>query len=162
MKKLYLLFTIALLVAVTIVGCQFFESPEAAAKESVDSLVAGDFERLRSRICSAQAQTIKDEEVQRVQEEFRKAEIKVDTSELSFSSEIDGDTALVKPHGKVKIESKEGSLAVDFDKGSVQLRFPQGQGSMEIDLDQAPLPKELKQASGIKMVKEDGVWKFCP
>lgn len=139
MKRLYMLVTIALLVAVTIVGCQLFDSPESAAKEVASAISTGDFGRLKGRICNAQSSGITDDAVQKAKEEFNKTNVKIDTSGLNFSAEVNGDTAFVTPSGKVKVETP--------------------QGSVEFNLDSAPIPSELKK---IKMIREDGVWKLCP
>jgi len=138
MKRSYIL-AITLLAGGLTVGCDALggDTPEKAAKEAMESLFAGDIDKLRGRICSAKSGELmkqSEEQIKFFKEIMKLA--KVDLSGVSFKADVSGDTATVKTSGKVKIEV--------YLAGQTQ--------TQEQSLDGTP---------PVKMVKEGGTWKLC-
>jgi hypothetical protein len=139
MKKVKLL-AIALLVGGATVGCGLLgDSPEAGARDIMNSMVSGNFDQIKGRVCSAKQGEIKDEQLKEAKEQFKQVadKVKIDTSGVNFSSEVNGDTATVTVSGKIKVEAEGNSTELSIEKA----------------------PAELRK---FKMVKEGGSWKICP
>ncbi len=136
-RKEYVL-AIAFLAGGLVVSCDaLFDTPEKATKEFMESMLAGDIEKIKNRICSAEsAEMLKQSEAQIKLFQSVAQFAKVDLSGVNFEATVDGDTATVKASGKLKI-------VVSFG----------GQTKTQ--------EQSMDDTRPVKLVREGGTWKIC-
>lgn len=140
-KKSFLLAT-ALLTSTVAVGCGILgDSPEKGAREFGEAVVSFDIDRAKGRVCNELSAELSkgEEQLKQVKAvlDLSGGSVKVDLSQVNFTSEINGNTAQVTASGKLKVEIK--------DK----------EGKTEVQ--EQEVPPNFK----FKMLQENGTWKFC-
>jgi hypothetical protein len=136
MKKAHIL-AIALLAGSLAVSCDaLFDTPEKAARESIESLFSGDVDKFMGRVCSAKSDIISKQTAEQLRFLQMSEYIKVDLSGVKFTADVSGDTATVRASGKMKIE--------------VSLL---GQTKTQ--------EQSLEGLPPVRMVREGGTWKIC-